>query len=138
MTRKNLIWLLSAAALYLLCFAVNLGGAWWEYNAASLWNFLVSVVYILFWVLFTADARGSRGRTRAANVIAVLTLIGGLLGLVARAPNAWFALIPALALTPLTAVPMYGLRMLFSWNMTYMLTGLLGGLWLIWLTWKKR
>ena len=135
---RNRIWFLSAVALYALCFAVNLGGAWWEYSPAAIWNFLVSVAYILFWVLFTADAGTSRGRTRVANVVAVLTLIGGLLGLVARAPNAWFALIPALALTPLTAVPMYGLRMLFSWNMTYMLTGLLGGLWLIWLTWKKR
>ena len=134
---RNRIWFLSAVALYALCFAVNLAGAWWEYNSAAIWNFLVSVAYILFWILFTADTGTSRGRRRVANVVAVLTLIGGLLGLVARAPNAWFALIPALALTPLTAMPMYGLRMLFSWNMTYMLTGLLGGLWMIWLTWKK-
>ena len=135
--QKNRLWLLGVIALYAACFAVNLAGAWFEYGPATGWNLLTSLVYILFWVLFTKDARGSRGRTRAATVVAVLTLVGALCGLLMRGGGFWLLLIPAFCLTPFTALPLYGLRMFCSWDMVYLLAGLLGGLWLLYLIWKK-
>lgn len=127
----NLLWLLGAAAVYALCFMANLAGAWFEYNSPSIWNLLASLTYLAFWAAFTLCARSRPGRMRAARIVAALTLAGGILGLIARTPNAWLFMLPALALTPLTAVPMYGLRMFFTWNLLYTLCGLLGGLWLI-------
>ena len=61
-----------------------------------------------------------------------------MLGLMARAPISWLLIVPAIALTPFTAIPMYGLRVFCSWNVLDMLTGLLGGLWLIWLAWQRK
>ena len=135
--RKNHLWLLGAVALYAACFAVNLAGAWFEYQSATGWNLLVSLTYILFWVLFTKDARGSRGRTRTVTIVAALTLVGALCGLMMRGGGFWLLLIPAICLTPFTALPLYGLRMFVSWDMIYLLAGLVGGLWLLYLTWKK-
>lgn len=136
--KERKLWLIGAAAGYGLCFVANLGGAWFEYNSPTVWNLLASLTYLAFWAAFTACARNRPGRLRTAKIVAALTLAGGVIALVARAPISWFLIIPALALTPLTAIPMYGLRMFFSWNVLYMLTGLLGGLWLIWLLWKKE
>ena len=134
----NKKWLLSAVAVYALCFAANLAGAWFEYNSPSGWNLLASLTYLIFWLAFTVCARNRPGRLRTAKIIAALTLAGGLLGLMARAPISWLLIVPAIALTPFTAIPMYGLRMFCSWNVLYMLTGLLGGLWLIWLAWQRK
>jgi len=134
----NKRWLLGAAAVYGLCFAANLAGAWFEYHSPTVWNLLASLIYLAFWVVFTVCARNRPGRLRTAKILAGLTLVGGVIALMARTPISWFLIIPALALTPFTAIPMYGLRMFCSWNVLYMVTGLLGGLWLIWLLWKKE
>lgn len=136
--KKSRLWLLGAVILYATCFAFNLAGAWFEYGPATGWNLMITLSYILFWVLFTRDARGSRGRTRVASIVAALTLLGGMIALMARAPVSWLLVIPALALTPFSGLPMYGLRVFCSWNVTYMLTGLMGGLWLMYLIWKGR
>lgn len=135
--RKNRLWLLGAVVLYAACFAVNLAGAWFEYQSATVWNLLVSLTYLLFWALFTKDACDSRGRTRAATIVAGLTLVGALFGLLLRGGGFWLLLIPAICLTPFTALPLYGLRMFVSWDMIYLLAGLLGGLWLVYLFWKQ-
>jgi len=135
--KGNKVWLIAAAAVYVLSFSVNLGGAWFEYTSPSVWNVLTSLLYLIFWVSFTLCAR-SAGRLRCGRIAAALTLAGAILALIARTPNAWFFLIPALALTPLTAIPMYGLRAFFSWDVLYLLTALLGGLWLIWMMMKKE
>jgi len=137
-SRKNRLWLLAAAALYAVCFAVNLAGAWFEYQSATVWNLLVSLTYLLFWTAFTASIGPSRGRRQAARAVALLTMVGGLLGLLMRGGGFWLLLIPALCLTPFTALPLYGLRMFVSWDMIYLLAGLLGGLWLLYLVWKKH
>lgn len=132
--KGNKIWFLAAAVLYALILAVNLGGAWmgdpadWENGAAT-------AVYLLLWAVFTAKA--SPKSLRLARVVAVLTLVGAVLGLMARAQN-WLFTIPALLLTPLTAVPMYGLRLVCSWNMTYAVTALLAGMWLLCLGWYQK
>ena len=133
MTAKgNKLWLLAAAALYALCFAVNLGGAWFEYGPATGWNLLVSLIYPIFWAAFTGCARRVPGRLRAAGVMAALTLLAGVFGLLARSTRAAsLFMVPALLLAPLSAVPLYGLRCFLSWDLLYALCALMGGLWLL-------
>lgn len=135
--KKSRLWLLGAVALYAACFAVNLAGAWFEYQSATVWNLLVSLIYILFWTAFTASIGPSRGCRQVACLVSALTMVGGLFGLLLRGGGFWLLLIPAVCLTPFTALPLYGLRMFVSWDMIYLLAGLAGGLWLLYLIWKK-
>lgn len=128
---KNRLWIAGAFLMLALCAAVNLTGAWFEYSPATVWNLLVSLAYLAFWVAFTVCARNSVVRTRAVRVVASLTLVGGILALIVHSAQVWLLMPPAFLLTLLTGIPLYGLRMFLGWKELYALCALLGGLWLI-------
>ena len=130
--RTNVLWGVGVLSMLAACAAANLVGAWFEYGPATVWNLLMSLAYIAFWVVFTVWARRSAARIRAARVVAVLVLLAGVFSLIASSVgDASPLMIPALLLMPLSAIPLYGLRCFLSWKWLYALCILLGGLWLI-------
>lgn len=121
--------LLSVPAVYALCCAVNLGDAWMG-GRAELRHLAASALYVVFWAVFTFASRASRGMLRLCQLAAALTLGAGVTGLLARVLSFAPLLIPALLLSPLSSVPMFGLRRFLEWEGLEVVTVLLSGVWL--------
>ena len=128
--RHCLLWVLIAVVVYISCFLVNAGGAWYG-GPAELYHLVATAVYALFWVLFTFNARHSGGMARCCLVLAVLTLLAAVTGLLTRSLELDILMIPARLLAPFSSVPMYGLRFFCGWTGLELVTILLSSGWLL-------
>lgn len=128
-TLRNLLWFLPAAAVYTACFSLNVGEAW--FGTPAKWHHLaVTVVYILFWMVFAWNARSSKSMAWFCRVFSGLMLVASVIGLLSRTLLGDLLLIPALLLTPFSSIPLYGLRYFTSWTGLELVSIALSSLWL--------
>ena len=148
MTRPKLaLWWLGAAAVTLLVWYCNLGYAWWGTNAVW-YHVPVTLVYLIFWCLFTWKARG-RGKTGAAlTAVAALHLFSALCSTLARLTLK--GALPAFLSGPLTAgalvspfpagVVFFGFTIFAGrdWTALYALTSALWATWMLWCIYLRQ
>ncbi len=100
------------------CFVANIGGAWMG-GPANIGQFIATILYIIFWGVFTIMTRKYGVLVKVSFILSLLTFIGAFnfLGHAAafRGVDS-FALISAFA-----SVPFYGLRLLMDWTALSML-----------------
>lgn len=128
---RSPLWFLAAAAVSILSIGVNLGGAWWG-DPARGEHAAVTVLYLLFWLIFTVTARSCPPMLKCCVVMSALTAVTCVVRLMEYAGGLDVLMLPALLLTLLFSVPLYGLRFLpLSW--TVMDTAVLAAsiLWLL-------
>lgn len=114
------VWLLMAVVISLYSFLVNGGGAWMG-DPGLMRNFIATLVFLGFWLGFSVFNRRSRGMVCCGLVISALLFLSALGGVLW---GQWKISTLLMLLSPLTGVPLYGLRMFWGWNETY-LAGLL-------------
>ena len=124
----NIIWISMAVIVTAGCFASNLGGAWMGHPAKST-HFLMTVVYIIFWGLFTFSTRTKPVTVWISVVMSGLTFIGAVSSLVMRLLNSGF--IFAAILSTFASVPFYGLHFMMDWTPLYAIALVISLLWLI-------
>ncbi len=114
--RRRVFALFAALAVMVGCFCLNTGGAW-EGGPAGAGHFAVTLVYLLFWGLFTVQARRYRALTAAAFWVSLVTFVSAAAGLWWRLTESGGFLAPLLAAP--AAVPFYGLRWAMDWTAVY-------------------
>lgn len=130
-TRHSPLWFLAAAAVSILSIGVNLGGAWWG-DPARWEHAVVTVLYLLFWLIFTVTARSCPPMLKCCVAMATLTAVTCVVRLMEYAGGVDVLMLPALLLTLLFSVPLYGLRFLpLSWTAMDTAVLVLSSLWLL-------
>ena len=126
--RTNLLWIAVALATMAGCFVANIGGAWMG-GPANLGQFIATVLYIIFWGVFSVTTKKYGLLANISFVISLLTAIGAINSLFWRLiGGGWIisALVSAFA-----SVPFYGLRMLMDWTALYAVATIISLVWLV-------
>ena len=114
--RRRIFAVFAALAVMVGCFCLNTGGAW-EGGPAGAGHFAVTQVYLLFWGLFTVQARRYRPLTAIAFWVSLITFVSAAAGVWWRLTETGGFLAPLLA--AFSAVPFYGLRWALDWTAVY-------------------
>ena len=114
--RKNILGIIIALAALISCFAINTGAAW-EGGAAGLGNLIITILYIVFWGVFSFISRKCEPLIKASFIISVITLISAVAGLISCVSNRG-GFITAL-LSIFSSIPFYGLRAFMGWTGLY-------------------
>lgn len=130
--RTSLIWISVALAVMVGCFVSNIGGAWYG-GPANAGQFIATVLYIIFWGIFTIMTRKYGVLVRVSFIISLLTFIGAANSLIMRLLSEGWIL--AALVSVFASVPFYGLRMLMDWTPLYAVSAVIS---LIWLTYTSR
>lgn len=117
------------------CAAINLGGAWMG-DSANPQQFIVTVIYITFWGLFSVVVRKHGNLIRVSFVISLLTFISALNSLVWRllGGGGFFAAFVSI----FASVPFYGLRWVLGWTETYGVAVVIALIWLVYTGCRMR
>lgn len=133
--RRRAFAVFAALAVMVGCFCLNTGGAW-EGGPAGAGHFAVTLVYLLFWGLFTVQARRYRALTAVAFWVSLLTFVSAAAGLWWRLTSSGGFLAPLLAAP--AAVPFYGLRWRLDWTAVYAVAAALSLGWLLYAARQRR
>ena len=132
--RKSILGIVIALTAMISCFVINTGGAW-EGGSAGIGNFVITILYIAFWSVFSIVSRKYEPLINVSFVISLITFVSSLAGLVARASdNGGF--ITAL-LSVFSSIPFYGLRYFMGWTGMYAVATALSLCWLIYARYTK-
>ena len=126
--RTNLIWIAVALAVMAGCFVANIGGAWMG-GPANIGQFIATVLYIIFWGIFSVATKKYGLLANICFVISLLTTIGAINSLFWRLMGGGW-IISALV-SVFASVPFYGLRMLMDWTALYAVATVISLLWLV-------
>ena len=111
------------------CYSVTLGPAWM--GDRPYWhNLVATLVYTLFWLVFTWMTHRSRFMRGCCLFFSCAMLAAGVTGLAVRAWDWDILTFPALLLTPFSSIPMYGLRLFLDWTGLELVSILLSSFWL--------
>lgn len=126
--RRSIFGIIIAAAVMLSCFVINVGGAWMG-GPASAGQLAVTILYCIFWGVFTVASRNFGPLVRVSFVISLLTFLSAFNSLV------WVLLggggfITAF-LSVFASVPFYGLRFFLQWEGLYAVATAISILWLV-------
>lgn len=130
--RTNLIWISVALAVMVGCFVSNIGGAWMG-GPAHIGQFVATILYIIFWGVFSVMTKRYGLLANISFVISLLTAIAAINSLFWRLMGSGW-IISALV-SVFASVPFYGLRMLMDWTALYAVAT---GISLIWLIYTGR
>lgn len=133
--RRRALALFAALAVMVGCFCLNTGGAW-EGGPAGAGHFAVTLAYLLFWGLFTVQARRYRTLTAIAFWLSLLTFVSAAAGLWWRLTSSG-GFLAALLAAP-SAVPFYGLRWRLDWTAMYAVAAALSLGWLFYAGRQRR
>lgn len=126
--RTNLLWIFVALAVMVGCFLSNLGGAWMG-GPANPWQFAATVLYLIFWGVFTVATRRFGVLAKVSFLISLLTFIGAVNSLIMRLLSEGWIL--AALISTFASVPFYGLRLLMGWTPLYAMASAVSLVWLI-------
>lgn len=126
--RTNLLWIAVALAVMVGCFVANIGGAWMG-GPANIGQFIATILYIIFWGIFTVMTRKYGILVHVSFIISLLTFIGAVNSLVMRLLSEGWIL--AALISTLASVPFYGLRLLMDWTLLYAVASVVSLVWLI-------
>jgi len=124
----NLIWIAVALAVMVGSFVANIGGAWMG-GPANLGQFIATVLYIIFWGIFSVATKKYGLLVNISFVISLLTTIAAINSLFWRLMGEGW-IISALV-SVFASAPFYGLRMLMDWTALYAVATVISLLWLV-------
>lgn len=133
--RRRIFSVFAALAVMLGCFCLNVGGAW-EGGPAGGGHFAVTLMYLLFWGLFTVQARRYRPLTAIAFWVSLVTFVSAAAGVWWRLTETGGFLAPLLAVV--SAVPFYGLRWVLDWTAVYAAAAAVSLAWLLYAARQRR
>lgn len=133
--QKNILGIIIALAALISCFVINTGSAW-EGGSAGLGNLTITILYIVFWGVFSFISRKYEPFINISFVISVITLISAVAGLISRISNRG-GFITAL-LSIFSSIPFYGLRSFMGWTGLYAVAMALSLFLLIYIRYMKR
>jgi len=110
------------------CVAINAGGAWMG-GPANPWQFVVTVIYIIFWGLFSIVVRNHQNLAQVSFVISLLTFISAVNSLVWRLLGGGGFIAGFVSI--FASVPFYGLRWVLGWTETYVIAVVMALIWLV-------
>lgn len=132
--RKNIVGIIIALAAMISCFVINAGGAW-NGGIAGIGNLTVTILYIIFWSMFSVISRNYEPLVNTSFAISLITFISAAAGLTARLINGG-GFITALLII-FSSIPFYGLRLFIGWTGLYAVSTILSLCWLIY-TWNTK
>lgn len=133
--RWTLLGIILAAAAMISCFVINAGGAWMG-GPASLGQLAVTVLYIVFWGVFSVASRRFAPLVKVSFVISLLTFIAAANSLVqVLMGNGGFL---SAFISVFASVPLYGLRYLMDWTGLYVVAAALSLGWLVYTGYHLR
>ncbi len=133
---KNITGVVLSLTVMVLCFAANTGGAWMG-DPAHPWQFLVTLLYVVFWGIFSYLSRKHHFLCGIAFVISLLSAISSVNSLI-RILLGWGDFTSAF-LSVFASVPFYGLRLFLSWRGVYLVGSILSVGWLLYTSrnWRR-
>ena len=126
--RTNLLWIAVALAVMVGCFVANIGGAWMG-GPANIGQFIATILYIIFWGIFSVATKKYGLLVNISFVISLLTTIAAINSLFWRLMGEGW-IISALV-SVFASAPFYGLRMLMDWTALYAVVTVISLLWLV-------
>lgn len=126
--RKKLFGIIIAIALMISCFVINTGGAW-EGGAAQIGHLVVTLIYLIFWGVFTVISRKYSPLIKISFVISLLTFISSANGMIWKMFGQGGFVSAFISI--FTSIPFYGLRTFMDWSMLYVAATVLSLCWLI-------
>ncbi len=133
--RRRIFAVFAALTVMVGCFCLNAGGAW-EGGPAEGGHLAVTLAYLLFWGLFTVQARRYRPLTAIAFWVSLITFISAAAGVWWRLTETGGFLAPLLA--AFSAVPFYGLRWAMDWTAVYAAAAVISLAWLLYAGRQRR
>lgn len=134
---KISVWLCQIAKnLYLEWMKKNkrIGGAWMG-GRADISNLIVTILYVIFWSVFSVRSRGYVPLIKVSFAISCITFVSAAAGLIARALHIGGFITGILSV--FSSIPFYGLRFFMDWTGLYVIATALSLAWLIY-TWHSK
>ena len=110
------------------CFVANIGSTWMG-GPANIGQFIATILYIIFWGVFTIMTRKYGVLVKVSFILSLLTFIGAFNSLVMRLLSEGWIL--AALISAFASVPFYGLRLLMDWTALYAVATVISIVWLI-------
>lgn len=82
--KKSVLAIILALAAVISCFVINAGGAWMG-GRADISNLIVTILYVIFWSVFSVRSRGYVPLIKVSFAISCITFVSAAAGLIARA-----------------------------------------------------
>jgi len=125
---KKLSGIVIAAAVMISCIVINAGGAW-EGGPATAGELITTVIYLIFWGVFSIASRKYALFVNISYVISLLTTISSANALfwnfIGR--GGFFSAFISI----FTSVPFYGLRYFMGWRGLYITATIISLVWLV-------
>lgn len=128
--RKTILGIILAAAVMIGCFITNIGGAWYG-GPANGGQLAVTILYSIFWGIFTVVSRTFSPLVKTSFLISLVTFLSAASSLICRLLGSG-GFIAAFA-SVFASVPFYGLRFMMDWTGLYTAAAALS---LIWMTYS--
>lgn len=126
--RRHLLGIILAIAFMISCFIINAPGAW-EGGPAQIGHLITTIVYLIFWSIFSILSRKYKPLLNVSFVISLLTVISSANGLMWRLLDQGGFISAFISI--FTSIPFYGLRMFLDWTGLYFVATVLSLCWLI-------
>lgn len=123
----SILWIILAAVAVVSCYSVNLNLALWGGNAGGV-NLLATVLYVIFWGVFTVITRNIRPMARFNFLASGVSLVMAGYSLLCRLLHTGGFISGFIAFP--VAVPMQGVLLFTDWTGLYGIAAALDLLWL--------
>ena len=132
--KKSVLAIILALAAVISCFVINAGGAWMG-GRADISNLIVTILYVIFWSVFSTISRKYEPLIKISLVVSAASFISSTAGLIARGFGIGGFITGIIGL--FSAIPFYGLRFFMGWTGLYAVATVLSLMWLIY-TWVSK
>ena len=133
--RKTLFGIIVALAVMIACLVINVGGAF-EGGPAHIGELITTILYCIFWGVFTVTSRHIGPLVTTSFVISLLSTISAINGLVWRLLGEGGFI--AAFISIFTSIPFYGFRYFMGWTALYAVASVLSIGWLIYTGYYRR
>lgn len=133
--RKTIFGIIIALAVMIACLGINVGGAF-EGSPANVGELITTILYCIFWGVFTVVSRHIGPLVTTSFVISLLSTISAINGLVWRLLGEGGFI--AAFISIFTSIPFYGFRFFMGWTELYAVASVLSLGWLIYTGYYRR
>ncbi len=133
--KKSILAIILALAAVISCFVINTGGAWTG-GAADISNMIVTILYVIFWSVFSVLSKEYMPLIKISFAISFITFVSAVFGLISRAFHIGGFITGILSV--FSSIPFYGLRFFMDWTGLYTAVAALSLAWLIYTLYSKR